>query len=113
MNYLIIFFISVEKFDFWFLIPYKRLDGIDLELIENRLGSIISDINKQRFSIKNQINTDTLIKEMENEFVPINISDNPNFDIKTFDDLTPCYSTDGSGSENNENTNSNSFTILS
>ena len=108
-----IFYFCRKNLTFDFLIPYKRLDGIDLELIENRLGSIISDINRQRFSIKNQINTDTLIKEMENEFVPINISDNPNFDIKTFDDLTPCYSTDGSGSENNENTNSNNFTILS
>ena len=55
---------------------------------------------------------------MENEFVPINISDNSNFDKKVFDDLTPCYSTgiyngtDGNGNENNENTNSNSFTIL-
>ena len=114
-----IFYFCRKNLTFDFLIPYKRLDGIDLELIENRLGSIISDINRQRFSIKNQINTDTLIKEMENEFVPINISDNPNFDIKTFDDLTPCYSTgiyegtDGNGNENNENTNSNSFIILS
>jgi len=56
---------------------------------------------------------------MENEFVPINISDNSNFDKNTFDDLTPCYSTgiydgtDGSGNEKNENINSNNFTILS
>ena len=88
-----IFYFCRTNLTFDFLIPYKSLDGIDLELIENRLGTIINDINRQRFTIKNQINTDNLIKEMENEFVPINISENTNYDKKTFDDLTPSYST--------------------
>ena len=115
-NYIFYFCRSNLTFDF--LIPYKSLNAMDLELIENRLGTIISDINKQRFSIKNQISADNLTKEMENEFVPINISDNSNFDKKTFDDLTPSYSTGvidgiyGSVNENESINNSNSFSIL-
>jgi hypothetical protein len=55
---------------------------------------------------------------MENEFVPINISDNSNFDKKTFDDLSPCYATGvidgiyGSVTENEGTNNPNSFSIL-
>ena len=115
-NYIFYFYRTNLTFDF--LIPYKSLDGIDFELIENRLGTIISDINKQRFSIKNQISPDTLIKEMENEFVPINISDNSNIDKKTFDDLIPSYSTGvidgiyGNVIENENVNNPNSFSIL-
>ena len=113
-----IFYFCRKNLTFDFLIPYKPLTGIDMELIENRLGAIISDINRQRFSIKNDINTDNLIKEMENEFVPINISDNSNLDKKTFDDLTPCYSTGiidgiyGSVNENDGGNTSHSFSIL-
>ena len=113
-----IFYFCRKNLTFDFLIPYKSLNGIDLELIENRLGTIISDINRQRFSIKNDINADNLIKEMENEFVPINISDNSNFDKKTFDDLSPCYATGvidgiyGSVTENEGANNPNSFSIL-
>ena len=113
-----IFYFCRKNLTFDFLIPYKSLNGIDLELIENRLGTIISDINRQRFSIKNDINADNLIKEMENEFVPINISDNSNFDKKTFDDLSPCYATGvidgiyGSVTENEGTNNPNSFSIL-
>ena len=115
-NYIFYFYRKNLTFDF--LIPYKNLNDIDLELIENKLGSIISDINKQRFSIKNEINSENLLKEMENEFVPINISDNSNLDKKTFEDLTPCYSSgidegiDGNGNENNATNNSNNFSIL-
>ena len=55
---------------------------------------------------------------MENEFVPINISENSNLDKKIFEDLTPCYSTgiiDGIYGTLNENfggNNSHSFSIL-
>ena len=114
-----IYYFCRKNLTFDFLIPYKSLNGIDLELIENRLGSIISDINRQRFSIKTDINTENLIKEMENEFVPINISENSNLDKNTFDDLTPIYSTGalagiyGSMNESENNNNSNSFSILS
>ena len=113
-----IFYFCRKNLTFDFLIPYKSLNGIDLELIENRLCSIISDINRQRFTIKDQINTDNLIKEMENEFVPINISENSSLDKKIFDDLTPCYSTGaltgiyGNLSENENNNNYNNFCIL-
>ena len=113
-----IFYFCRKNLTFDFLIPYKSLNGIDLELIEDRLCSIISDINRQRFTIKDQINTDNLIKEMENEFVPINISENSNLDKKIFDDLTPSYSTGalngiyGNLNENESNNNSNNFSIL-
>ena len=113
-----IFYFCRKNLTFDFLIPYKPLTGIDIELIENRLGEIISDINRQRFTIKNDINTDNLIKEMENEFVPINISDNSNLDKTIFDDLTPCYSTGiingiyGNVFENDSGNNVHSFSIL-
>ena len=113
-----IFYFCRKNLTFDFLIPYKAINGLDLELIENRLGTLISDINRQRFSIKNQINTENLIKEMENEFVPINISENSNLDKVTFEDLTPCYSTSvmggiyGNENENENNNNPNSFSIL-
>ena len=116
LNY--IFYFCRKNLTFDFLIPYKVLNDIDIELIENRLGAIISDINRQRFSIKNDINTDNLIKEMEDEFVPINISENSNLDKKTFDDLTPCYSTGviggiyGSVNDNESANNPHSFSIL-
>ena len=113
-----IFYFCRKNLTFDFLIPYKTLNGIDMELIENRLGNIISDINRQRFSIIGQINTDNLLKEMENEFVPINISENSNLDKKTFDDLTPIYSTGvldgiyGLSIEGENTNNPNSFSIL-
>ena len=86
-----IFYFCRKNLAFDFLIPYKPLNNMDLELIENRLGSIISDINRKRFSIINQMSPDNLTKEMENEFVPINISENSNFDKNIFDDLIPTY----------------------
>ena len=53
-------------------------------MIENNFGSIyIRDINKKRYTIKNQINMDNIIKKMENEFVTINISDSNFTDLKT------------------------------
>ena len=113
-----IFYFCRKNLTFDFLIPYKSLNGIDMELIENRLGTIISDINRQRFTIKSEINTDNLIKEMEDEFVPINISENSNLDKKTFDDLTPIYSTGvldgiyGSMNEGENSNNANTFSIF-
>jgi hypothetical protein len=113
-----IYYFCRKNLTFDFLIPYKTLNEIDMEIIENRLGSIISDINRQRFSIIGQINTDNLLKEMENEFVPINISENSNLDKNIFDDLTPIYATGvidgiyGSSIEGENNNNPNSFSIL-
>lgn len=113
-----IYYFSRKNLTFDFLLPYKSLNDIDLELIENRLTSIISDINRQRFTIKNDINSENLIKEMEDEFVPINISDNSNYDKKTFDDLTPCYSTGalggiyGNDNENENTNNANTFSFI-
>ena len=117
-----IFYFCRKNLTFDFLIPYKSLNNIDLELIENKLGNIISDINKKRFSIKGPLNPENLTKELENEFVPINISENSNLDKIIFTDLTPSYSTDAfegiyeneTEKENNENKNSdNSFSFLS
>ena len=114
-----IYYFSRKNLTFDFLLPYKNLNDLDIELIENRLSSIISDINRQRFTtIKNDINSENLIKEMEDEFVPINISDNSNYDKKTFDDLTPCYSTGaldgiyGNENENENNNNANTFCFI-
>ena len=63
---------------------------------------------------------------MENEFIPINISENSNFDKVIFTDLTPSYTTGaiegiyGEGNENDKNqentekiNNENSFCFLS
>ena len=114
-----IYYFSRKNLTFDFLLPYKNLNDLDIELIENRLSTIISDINRQRFTtIKNDINSENLIKEMEDEFVPINISDNSNYDKKTFDDLTPCYSTGaldgiyGNENENENNNNANTFCFI-
>ena len=121
-----IFYFCRKNLTFDFLIPYKSLNNIDLELIENKLGNIISDINKKRFTIKGPINPENLTKEMENEFIPINISENSNFDKVIFTDLTPSYTTGaiegiyGEGNENDKNqentekiNNENSFCFLS
>ena len=121
-----IFYFCRKNLTFDFLIPYKSLNNINLELIENKLGNIINDINKKRFSIKGPLNPENLTKELENEFVPINISENSNFDKIIFTDLTPSYSTDTlngiyeteneneKNQENTDNKNSeNSFSFLS
>ena len=121
-----IFYFCRKNLTFDFLIPYKSLNNIDLELIENKLGNIISDINRKRFTIKGPINPENLTKEMENEFIPINISENSNFDKVIFTDLTPSYTTGaiegiyGEGNENDKNqentekiNNENSFCFLS
>ena len=109
-----IYYFCTKNLNFDFLIPYKTLNNLDLELIENNLGNIINDINKKRFTIKAQ-NPGSLTKEMENEFVPINISENTNFDKIIFNDLTPRYTTGvfegiyGTGNESDKNEENNSF----
>ena len=110
-----IFYFRGSNLNFDFLIPYKKLNELDLELIENKLSSLIKDINKQRFSINIKINSENLIREMENEFVPINITE-----MQMFDELTPCYTTDEDSEEdifclrksNKVNNDGNSFSIL-
>ena len=110
-----IFYFCRKNLTFDFLIPYKSLNNLDLELIENRLGNIISDINRKRFSIINPMSPENLVKEMENEFVPINISENSNLDKIIFDDLTPKYTTGvyegiyGSSNENDNNDENGNF----
>ena len=110
-----IFYFCRKNLTFDFLIPYKNLNNLDLELIENRLGNIISDINRKRFSIINPMSPENLVKEMENEFVPINISENSNLDKIIFDDLTPKYTTGvyegiyGSSNENDNNDENGNF----
>ena len=113
-----IFYFCRKNLTFDFLIPYKSLNNLDLELIENDLENIISDINKKRYSIINPLNPENLTKETENEFVPINISETSNLDKIIFEDLTPVYTSgiyEGifrKGSNNNKN-NENSFCFLS
>ncbi len=82
-----IYYFRGNNLNFDFLIPYKKINELDFDLIDNKLNSIINNIIKQRFSIRNTINTDNLVKEMENEFVPINITEE---ETSSFDYLTPC-----------------------
>ena len=112
-----IFYFCRKNLTFDFLIPYKSLNNLDLELIENDLENIISDINKKRYTIINP-SPENLIQETENEFVPINLSEASNLDKIIFEDLTPIYTTGiyegiyGTGNSNNKN-NENSFCFLS
>ena len=112
-----IFYFCRKNLTFDFLIPYKSLNNLDLELIENDLENIISDINKKRYTIINP-SPENLIRETENEFVPINLSEASNLDKIIFEDLTPIYTTGiyegiyGTGNNNNKN-NENSFCFLS
>ena len=112
-----IFYFCRKNLTFDFLIPYKSLNNLDLELIENDLENIISDINKKRYTIINP-SPENLIRETENEFVPINLSEASNLDKIKFEDLTPIYTTGiyegiyGTGNSNNKN-NENSFCFLS
>ena len=111
-----IFYFCRKNLTFDFLIPYKSLNNLDLELIENDLENIISDINKKRYTIINP-SPENLIQEKENEFVPINLSEASNLDKIIFEDLTPIYTNDiyegiyGAGNNNNKN-NENSFYFL-
>ena len=120
MNYL--FYFSIENLSFDFLFPYKKLDDEQIELIQNNLGSVISDINKRRFSIINNAQTNDinkgLVENKENEnFIPIDISKCDNFD--KYYNLTPCIIDNEPNElyeENNENNNNeykstNYFTI--
>ena len=104
------------------MFPYKKLDDEQIELIQNNLGSVISDINKRRFSIINNAQTNDinkgLVENKENEnFIPIDISKCDNFD--KYYNLTPCIIDNESNElyeENNENNNNeykstNYFTI--
>jgi hypothetical protein len=113
-NYIFYFYSNNLTFDF--LIPYRALNDSDMELIENQLFSIISDINKQRFSTKNELNNESLMKEMENEFVPINISDSYLCEkANAFQILIPKYSKGDLNGKNDKDKEKNSynFSILS
>ena len=88
MNF--IFYFSTEQLSFDFLLPYKKLDDDNFDIIQNNLCSYISNINKKRFSVMGKVESDDISKGLiENKgsdnFIPIDIS---NFD-KYFD-LTPC-----------------------
>ena len=110
LNY--IYYFCRKNLTFDFLIPYKPVNSMNFELIENDLDTIISDINKQRLTVNNQINLENLLKETENEFIPINISEN--LTCKMFENLTPCYSTSalyGIYGEENDVNKLNSFSI--
>ena len=110
MNY--IFYFSIENLSFDFLFPYKKLDDEHIELIQNNLGYVISDINKRRFSIINNAQTNDINKGLnenkENEnFIPIDISKCDNFD--KYYNLTPCI-IDNEQNEIYEEINENNVT---
>ena len=115
MNY--IFYFSIENLSFDFLLPFKKLNDENIELIQNNLCKVICDINKRRFSIVNMESNDInkgLTENTENDnFVPIDISNSDNFD-KYFD-LIPCIINNeqeelfGENIENIENDNYNEF----
>ena len=66
----------------------------DVELIQNNLGAIISDINKRRFSLletkeydKINVNKSLTMNPENEDFVPIDISNN---NLNRYYDLVPC-----------------------
>ena len=110
MNFL--FYFSIEELSFDFLIPFKKLSDENIELIQNNLCKVICDINKKRFGIFDNIESNDinkgLVENIENEnFIPIDISNSDNFD-KYFD-LIPCLidndEEDYLGENNNQNEN--------
>ena len=112
MNFL--FYFSIEELSFDFLIPFKKLSDENVELIQNNLCKVICDINKKRFSIFDNIESNDinkgLVENIENEnFIPIDISNSDNFD-KYFD-IIPCLidndEEDYLGENNNQNENEN------
>ena len=116
MNY--IFYFSIENLSFDFLLPFKKLDDENIELIQNNLCKVICNINKKRFSIVNMESNDInkgLTENTENDnFIPIDISNADNFD-KYFD-LIPCVINNepeeeifGENNENNDNIDNENF----
>lgn len=88
-----IYYFSTEGLSFDFLIPYKTLNDESIELIQNNLGAIISDINRRRFSVLEVNEFDKISKSLimnpENEdFIPIDISNYDHFN--RYFDLIPC-----------------------
>ena len=88
-----IYYFSTEGLSFDFLIPFKTISDENVELIQNNLGAIISDINKRRFSLLeikeyDKINKSLTMSTENEEFVPIDISNNDN--LNRYYDLIPC-----------------------
>lgn len=112
MNY--IFYFSIENLSFDFLFPYRKIPDENVELIQNNLGFVISDINKRRFSVinnekKNDLSNINkgLVENKENgNFIPIDISKYDNFD--KYYNLIPCI-IDNEQDEFYENINENNI----
>ena len=112
MNY--IFYFSIENLSFDFLFPYRKIPDENVELIQNNLGFVISDINKRRFSVinnekKNDLSNINkgLVENKENgNFIPIDISKCDNFD--KYYNLIPCI-IDNEQDEFYENINENNI----
>ena len=88
-----IYYFSSEGLSFDFLIPFKTLSDENVELIQNNLGAIISDINKRRFTLLeiseyDKINKSLTMNTDKEDFVPIDISNNDN--LNRYYDLMPC-----------------------
>ena len=112
MNY--IFYFSIEGLSFDFLLPKKKLNDENFELIQNNLCSVICDINKDRFSILNNVESNDIINKslkenIENDnFIPIDISNTDNFE--RYFDLIPSIINEKKNNDfiignNNNNTN--------
>ena len=88
-----IYYFSMEGLSFDFLIPFKTITDENVELIQNNLGAIISDINKRRFTLMEITEYDKINKSLtmntENEdFIPIDISNNNH--LNGYYDIIPC-----------------------
>ena len=88
-----IYYFSSEGLSFDFLIPFKTISDENIELIQNNLGAIISDINKRRFSFLeideyDKINKSLTMNTENEDFIPIDISNNDN--LNRYYDLVPC-----------------------
>ena len=123
-----IYYFSCEGLTFDFLIPFKTISDEKIELIQNNLGAIISDINRRRFSLLEineceKINKDLTMNPENEDFIPIDISNN--YNLNRYYDLAPCLinyyydinnfnfeegeEIDGNEENNNNNINSNNI----
>ena len=113
-----IYYFSTQGISFDFLIPYKTLSDENVELIQNNLGAIISDINRRRFSLLeiseyDKINKSLTMNTDNDDFIPIDISNNDNLN-RYNSDLVPCLINyyydiynEGEELENNDEDNNN------
>ena len=89
-----IYYFSAEELAFDFLLPFKNIDDEKMELIQDNIGFIIRNINRNRFSVLevneyDKINKSLTVSKGDENFIPIDIS-NKDDDKNGYFDLVPC-----------------------